>query len=564
MDGEVTTERPAESGNTADTSDRKGSDGSVKDGFQGGTNNSQQMRPSVREEEQAEPRMTKKFIRDHCRKNKLYSTPCLNDTLYLHLKGFSAIENLEEYTGLKCLWLQSNGLRRIENLHAQTDLRCLFLQQNLIRRLENLEPLRELCTLNVSNNYIRTIENISCLPRLSTLQIAHNKLESAQDIEHLGGCLALSVLDLSHNLLQEPDILPVLEAMPELRVLNLMGNQVVRKMPNYRKTMIVRLKQLTFLDDRPVFPRDRACAEAWAAGGLQGERKEREAWETRERRRIQESLDSLARIREKALERKRLRDSQEGGQTGPAPTAEPFSEEDTSGTLPPPKGESAQASMQDSLGAHEDLGQCQTSKQPAAQVEHLEGDQLAEESDDEVTEKVRERPQTDVGEEEHTLVKESTEKEPPVQAWPVLPAAQRGSPHGPGPLVTELEDEEQLDAVHLPISRSLRIDELPDLEEADAGVAGWCHRQVFKPKIEDMSGGSGEETPPDNQGGGVSILRPNQRSLFLMGVRNKPAMLSPHSTWLLHPEDEEDATQHPGFKSKPPSSVESCLIEELD
>ncbi|KAM4589471.1 dynein axonemal assembly factor 1 isoform 1-T2 [Fundulus diaphanus] len=563
MDDEVTTGRPAESGNTADTSDRKGSDGSVKDGFQGGTNSSLQMQPSVREEEQPEPRMTKKFIRDHCRKNKLYSTPCLNDTLYLHLKGFSAIENLEEYTGLKCLWLQSNGLRRIENLDGQTDLRCLFLQQNLICKLENLQPLQELCTLNVSNNYIRTIENISCLPRLSTLQIAHNKLESAKDIEHLGRCLALSVLDLSHNLLQDLDILPVLEAMPELRVLNLMGNQVVRKMPNYRKTMIVRLKQLTFLDDRPVFPRDRACAEAWAEGGLQGERKEREAWETRERRRIQDSLDSLAMIRERALERKCLRDSQEGGQTGPAPTAEPFSEEDTGGTLPSPKGESVQASMQDSLSAHEDLGQCQTSKQPAAQVEHLEGEQPGKENDDEVTEKVRERLQTDVGEEKHELVKRSTENEPPV-VRPVLPPDQRGSPHGPGPLVTELEDEEQLDAVHLPISRSLRIDELPDLEEADAGVAGWCHQQVFKPNIEVISGGSGEDTPPENQGDGVSSFRPNERSWFLMGGRNKSAGLSPDSTWLLHPEDEDDATQHPGFKSKQPSSVERCLIEELD
>lgn len=259
------------------------------------------------------PRMTKKFLKNHCKEHKLYSTPFLNDTLYLHYKGFSTIENLEEYTGLRCLWLESNGLQRIENLNAQTDLRCLFLQQNLIYKLENLEALQKLCTLNVSNNYITSIENISCLPVLSTLQIAYNKLESVADIEHLGRCLAISVLDLSHNLLKDPEILTVLEVMPELRVLNLMGNEVVKKILNYRRTLIVRLKHLTFLDDRPVFPKDRACAEAWAVGGYEVEQKEREQWETRERRKIQDSLDAMVLIRRKAQERRRLRELREKG-----------------------------------------------------------------------------------------------------------------------------------------------------------------------------------------------------------------------------------------------------------
>ena len=57
----------------------------------------------------------------------------------------------------------------------------------------------------------------------------------------------------------------------------------------------------------------RACAEAWAAGGLEAERRERESWETRDRRRIQDSLDAMATIREKALERRRLRELQERG-----------------------------------------------------------------------------------------------------------------------------------------------------------------------------------------------------------------------------------------------------------
>ena len=49
--------------------------------------------------------MNKKDLKRDCVKNGLYSTPAINDKLYLHYKGYNRIENLEEYTGLKALWL---------------------------------------------------------------------------------------------------------------------------------------------------------------------------------------------------------------------------------------------------------------------------------------------------------------------------------------------------------------------------------------------------------------------------------------------------------------------------
>ncbi|XP_071099245.1 dynein axonemal assembly factor 1-like isoform X1 [Haliotis cracherodii] len=242
--------------------------------------------------------LTKKFLRQHCKDNKLYLTPELNDVLYLHYKGILRLENLEAYTGLKCLWLECNGIRKIENLEHQTQLRCLYLQQNLLTNIENLEPLQLLDSLNVSNNSIRRIENIACLPVLHTLNISHNRLKTAHDVQELVHCKNLGVLDLSHNKLEDPAIIDIFEQMEDLRVLTLMGNPVIKDIRNYRKTTIVRVKNLQHLDDRPVFPKERACAEAWAVGGAEAEKEERQRWADKERRKIQDSVDALLRIRQ--------------------------------------------------------------------------------------------------------------------------------------------------------------------------------------------------------------------------------------------------------------------------
>lgn len=67
----------------------------------------------------------KKFLRKEHR--LYYSTPELNDALYLHYKGFRKLENLEEFTGLKVLYFEGNGLSVIENLDFNVKLRCLYI-----------------------------------------------------------------------------------------------------------------------------------------------------------------------------------------------------------------------------------------------------------------------------------------------------------------------------------------------------------------------------------------------------------------------------------------------------
>ena len=66
--------------------------------------------------------------------------------------------------------------------------------------------------------------------------------------------------------------------MPKLAVLYLTGNDVCKKIQNYRKKIIASIPTLKYLDDRPVFEEDRRFAEAFMRGGIEEERAERRRW----------------------------------------------------------------------------------------------------------------------------------------------------------------------------------------------------------------------------------------------------------------------------------------------
>lgn len=207
--------------------------------------------------------MTQKKIVEICDKNGLYRTPAVNDKIYLHYKGFNKIQNLEAYTGLKCLYLEGNGFVRIEGLTHQPEMRTLYLHENLISKIENLEKMPKLITLNLCKNSLESIDNIGCLKELKTLLAAYNHLESVEDLQGLLECPTLEVLDLQGNRLKDPAVLDLLVKMPNLKCLYLKGNPCVRDIRHYRKKTIARLPLLNYLDDRPVFPKDRERAEAF-------------------------------------------------------------------------------------------------------------------------------------------------------------------------------------------------------------------------------------------------------------------------------------------------------------
>lgn len=73
----------------------------------------------------------------------------------------------------------------------------------------------------------------------------------------------LQTIDIQHNKIDDPAVVDILEQLPDLRVVYLQGNPVVKKIPHYRKSMVYRLKMLKYLDDRPVFDEERRRCVAW-------------------------------------------------------------------------------------------------------------------------------------------------------------------------------------------------------------------------------------------------------------------------------------------------------------
>lgn len=159
--------------------------------------------------------------------------------------------------------------------------------------------------MNLSENLIKTVDGLSSLPKLNTVQLAQNNIQDYDDLVELKKCRAISSLELNKNKIDYPRVIDIFAQLPMLKVLKLDGNPVTRKIPHYRKALICRLKNLTYLDDRPVFPDERLMAEAWGRGGVEAEKVERtrqRKWrEETERNRHKEFFKYIDRARKERL-----------------------------------------------------------------------------------------------------------------------------------------------------------------------------------------------------------------------------------------------------------------------
>lgn len=141
----------------------------------------------------------------------------------------------------------------------------MFLQQNVIKTISGLENNISLVALNLSNNLISKVEGLTNLIALENLSLGNNQLEEFESLEELKNLPALSCCGLEENRIKYDERIynEIFKEMPSVKVIYLQGNDFVREFPNYRRMMVGGIRGLTYLDDRPVFPDERALSEAF-------------------------------------------------------------------------------------------------------------------------------------------------------------------------------------------------------------------------------------------------------------------------------------------------------------
>lgn len=200
----------------------------------------------------------------------MWGQPHLNTQLYLNYKGFDTIECLEDYCLVRALHLGNNNIIRIEGLDRMSDLRSLCLEGNRITKIENLAGNLDLRQLNLEGNAIKRVEGLGHLAKLEHLNLSNNAISAIEDLDEMRSLPALTNIDVSRNELESIEgVVELWTELTSVKVLRYHGNPGVRNIEHYRKRLVNAMPNLTYLDERPVFPVERRSCAAWADGGFE-------------------------------------------------------------------------------------------------------------------------------------------------------------------------------------------------------------------------------------------------------------------------------------------------------
>lgn len=259
--------------------------------------------------------MTEQLITEQCKKNGGYTTPELNETLYLHYFGFSHLNGLGAFVGCTVLYLNNNALRCLDGLAPLVHLHSLYLASNALTSLSSLPVLPALRTLDVAHNSLTELVGLdAAVPQLQQLLASHNRLADATG---LAGCADMLSLDLSHNALDdEAAVSAALQPLrASVRTLLLQGNTLCRGAAHYRERWVAAFTALRWLDEYPVFDDERERVEAFARGGAAAVVEMRRAQKARHAAEAQARFEYFSDFREAS------RDARRRGAPPPGPTA---------------------------------------------------------------------------------------------------------------------------------------------------------------------------------------------------------------------------------------------------
>lgn len=118
--------------------DRKAWSGYIRNPFRVSGNKSAHWPRAHKHEQHCSMELTSEWLKKHCKAQNLYTTPSLNEKLFLHFKGFQSIQNLEEFTvsGSPCPKFTVGTHTRQQE--SQQRLNCV----GMMSCLENLYRLR--------------------------------------------------------------------------------------------------------------------------------------------------------------------------------------------------------------------------------------------------------------------------------------------------------------------------------------------------------------------------------------------------------------------------------------
>lgn len=146
----------------------------------------------------------------------------LSDLRSLYLQGnrISNISGLKNLKNLEYIYLNNNEISEIAGINYNTNLKMIQLFDNKISKIKGLKKTRYLEVLNLRNNDIYEISGLTSLENLKRLDLSNNQINEIKGLENL---TKLEFLDLSYNKINE---VKGLEKLKKLRFLDLRHNKI--------------------------------------------------------------------------------------------------------------------------------------------------------------------------------------------------------------------------------------------------------------------------------------------------------------------------------------------------